>query len=295
MFRETAGMLFFGFAVAFCAMAAEGPAPGAGRIAGVIRPPGNALKVGVVERIPPELMKLNDQDRPGRYDPKTGEYAIENLVPNQSDGSPQKYDLFIETPEGRIEGVYLHVLNEEKLPTYDLNLATGQLATQRFDASRYFEEGQVITPEERDKVIRKKMRLDRLEKKIKDTLSLPSFNDTARVLAIHGTPERATVLLELMRKTAFYAEQGDQVIWRIETWPYEWMYDVWHKPNKGLRVWQRKRISADAFAKMGYVWAPALGGIEAKAGETTRLDYQIPEKFSDIPGHVREQSAGNTQ
>ena len=90
-----------------------------------------------------------------------------------------------------------------------------------------------------------------------------------------GAPEGPAVL----RKEKFYAEKGDQVIWRVESWPFVWMRDVWHKPRKGLRVWQRLRISAAEFARMGHVFDPALGGIEVKAGETTTLDYTLPAKL----------------
>jgi len=288
MLRKAGWLLLLVLGAAGSVVAAEAPAAGTARIAGVISPPGKATKVGVVDRIPAKLMQLCDKTIWGKYDPKTGEYAVENLSVVNDDDTPKRYDLVIETPEGRTEGVYLCVKGEEKLPTYDINFATKQLSTQRCDASQYFEEGQVVTPEERDQVIRKKLRIERLEKKIKDICSLSSFNDTAHVLYIHGTPERAAILIELMRKTAFYAEKGDEMIWRIETWPFEWQRDVWHKPNKGLRVWQRLRMPGSEFNKIAYVWAPALGGIEVKPGETTKVDYKLPEKFSDNPGHLRE-------
>jgi len=288
MLRKAGWLLLLVLGAAGFAMAADAPAAGTARIAGKITPPEKVLKVGVVDRIPAKLMQLCDKMIWAKYDAKTGEYAVENLSVVNDDDTPKRYDLVIETPEGRIEGVYLWVKGEEKLPTYDINLATKVLSTQRCDASQYFEEGQVVSPEERDKAIRKKLRIERLEEKLKKILTLSSFNDTAHVLYIHGTPERATILIELMRKTAFYAEKGDEMIWRIETWPFEWQRDVWHKPNKGLRVWQRLRLPGSEFAKLGYVWAPALGGIEVKAGETTKLDYKLPEKFSDNPGHPKE-------
>lgn len=258
-----------------------GEAAGAGRIAGVITPPGKATKVGVVERIPASIMKLNDKLHWGTVDPKTGEYVIGGLA-------PRKYDLVVESAGGRIEGVEIGVLGEENEPTYDLNLGTGELKVQRFDEKTLTEENEKLTPEERSKRLKQALRIDKLEDHLKKLLTVAQFTDTNRPLYVHGTPKRAAVLVELARKSAFYADKGGEVIWRIETWPYIWMSDVWHKPSKGLRVWQRLRLDGRAFAKMGYVYDPALGGIEVKAGETTKRDYALPEKLPASMGKVPE-------
>ena len=270
--------------MSLCALAllAVGTAQaGTGQIRGVIKPPGKALKVGVVERIPADIMKLNDKTHWGRLDRAKGEYIVDNLA-------PREYDLVIETPEGRIEGVKLHVRGEEKQATYNLNLGTGELQVERFDLSPYIEEGEILPPEKRDKLIRTKLRINKLLDRVTKTLKVARFMDTNRPLYVHGTRERAAILMELSRKTTFYAEKGDQVIWRVESWPFEWKYTVWHKPRKGLRVWQRLRISAGEFAKMGYVYDPALGGIEVKAGETTTLDVTLPDKLPASLGKVPE-------
>jgi len=268
-------------AVAWCAASLAGEAAGTGKIVGTITPPGKATKVGVAERFPATLMKLNDKLHWGKVDPKTGEYTIVGLA-------PQKYDLVVETAEGRIEGVVLEVLGEENEPTYDLNLGTGELKVQRFDIKPYLEEGQVLSPEEQNKLIRQKLRLAKLEDHLQKLMTVAQFMDTNRPLYVHGTPKRAVVLIELARKSAFYADKGGEVIWRIETWPYLWMNDVWHKPNKGLRVWQRLRLSGPEFAKMGYVYDPSLGGIEVKAGEATKRDCALPEKLPKSLGKVPE-------
>jgi hypothetical protein len=262
-------------------LAGEAAKSGPGRIEGVISPPGKALKVGVVERIPATIMKLQDKTHWGRLNRAKGEYVVDNLAPG-------RYDLVVETPEGRLEGVAVHVLGEETQATYDLNLGTGELSTQRLDLSQYTDDFEVLPAEERDKLIRRKLRVNKLLDRVKKTLKVSRFMDTNRALYVHGTRERAVVLMELSRKTKFYAEKGDQVIWRIETWPFEWKYTVWHKPNKGLRVWQRMRVPASEFARMGYVFVPALGGIEVKAGETTRFDYTLPAKLPASLGKVRE-------
>ncbi|HPD13891.1 MAG TPA: hypothetical protein PLE19_03030 [Planctomycetota bacterium] len=272
--------LCLGAALAACvALAAAGEATG--RIAGTLTPAGKALKVGAVERIPATIMKLMDRTHWGKVDPKTGEYSVEGLA-------PRKYDLAVETAEGRIEGVELRVLGEENEPTYDLNPGTGELKVQRFDEKQLAEEGEVLTPEERRRRLSKELRLDKLEDHLKKLLTVAQFMDTNRVLYIHGTPKRAVVLMELARKSAFYADKGGEVIWRIETYPYLWMGDVWHKPNKGLQVLQRLRLDGREFAKMGYVYDPALGGIEVKAGQTTKWDYTLPDKLPPSLGKVPE-------
>jgi len=221
-------------------------------------------------------------------DPKSGEYAVENLAPG-------KYDLFVETAQGRIEGVEIKVLGEENEPTFDLNLVTGELKVERFDIKPFLEENQVLTPEERDKLVRRKLRIDKLVEYAQKNLSVDRFEDTNRILLLHGTMKRAVGLVELSRLKAFYASGGNQAVWRIETWPYMWVNDVWHKPNKGARVWQRKRPPTEEFVKMGYVFDPALGGIEVKAGETAKLDYKLPDDFSKglgkVPGAKKQEPA----
>lgn len=252
---------------------------GTGRIQGTIAPPGRALKVGVVERIPADIMKLNDKTHWGTLDRAKGTYVVDNLA-------PREYDLVIETPGGRIEGVKLRVPGEETQATYDLNVATGELRVERFDFSPYIEEGEILPPEKRDKLLRTKLRIDKLVDRIQKTLKVARFMDTNRPLVVHGTREQAVVLMELSRTTTFYAETGDQIIWRIESWPFEWKYTVWHKPNKGLQVWQRLRVPMSQFSKMGYVFDPRLGGITVKAGETTALDVTLPEKLPGSFGKV---------
>ncbi|MBM4041687.1 MAG: hypothetical protein FJ290_24575 [Planctomycetes bacterium] len=264
------------------AAAAAVAGEGTGRIAGTLSPAGRAVKVGVVERIPAGIMKLNDKLHWGKVDPKTGEYAVEGLAPGKN------YDFVVETAEGRIEGVELKVLGEESQPTYDLNLGTGELKVQRFDEKGLGEEGEVVTPEERRKRISKALRIDKLEDHLKKLMTVAQFMDAPRPLYIHGTPQRAVVLVELRRTREFYADKGGEAIWRMETYPYIWMGDVWHKPNKGLRVLQRLRLDGRVFAKMGYVYDPALGGVEVKAGETTRLDCAVPEKLPESLGKVPE-------
>ena len=268
-------------AAAVVACAAVEAAAGTGRIEGVIKPPGKATKVGVVERIPADIMKLNDKTHWGKLDAATGKYVVDNLA-------PREYDLVIETPGGRIEGVVLRVPGEEDKPTYDLNLGTGELKVERFDFSPYIEEGEILPPEKRDKLLRTKLRIDKLIDKVTKTLKVARFMDTNRALVIHGTRDEAVVLMALSRKTTFYAEKGDQVIWRVETWPFQWKYTVWHKPRKGLTVWQRLRIPAADFKTMGYVYDPALGGITVKAGETTTFDVTLPETLPASLGKVPE-------
>lgn len=259
-----------------CAVAA---AAGTGRIVGTIGPPGKALRVGVVERVPPTIMKLLDKTHWGRLDTAKGTYVVDSLKPG-------KYDFVVETKEGRIEGVELKVRGEADQPTYDLEVATGKLTTERFDIEQYLEEGQVVSDEERGKIIRRKLRLAKLEDRVKKLLKVHRFMDKLRPIWIHGTRQRAVVLMELIRDRAFYASKGAEAIWRIESWPFVWMRDVWHKPRKGLRVWQRQRLRGDAWSRLGYVFDPRLGGIEVKAGQDTKFDVALPEKLPAGLGKV---------
>ena len=266
-------------AVACAAWPAEARGAGTGRIVGTITPAGQALRVGAVERIPATIMKLRDKRHWGTLDAAKGTYVIDNLAPGT-------FDLCIETKEGRIEGLVLKVLGEEKEATYDLEVATGKLSVQRFDVTRYTEEGQVLSPAERDKLIRRKLRIDKLLDYVRKLLKVARFMDVNRPLYVHGTRKRAVALMELVRGRQFYAGKEGETIWRAESWPFIWTYDVWHKPRKGLRVWQRKRMAGGEWARLGYVFDPRLGGIGVHRGKDTKVDYQLPPKLPASMGKV---------
>jgi len=51
-----------------------------------------------------------------------------------------------------------------------------------------------------------------------------------------------------------------------------------------------KRLDGREYARMGYVYDPALGAIAVTAGETTKLDYAVPEKLPASLGKVPEAS-----
>jgi hypothetical protein len=112
------------------------------------------------------------------------------------------------------------------------------------------------------------------------------FMDELRPLWVHGTRDRAVVLMDLRRVRQFYAGKAGEAIWRVESWPFQWMRDVWHKPRKGLRVWQRQRLKADAWATFGYTFDPRLGGIEVAAGKDTSFDVAVPARLPATLGKV---------
>ncbi|MBL7223443.1 MAG: hypothetical protein ISS72_06305 [Candidatus Brocadiae bacterium] len=259
------GLMSIVLAMGLCAAA---PA-GTGRVVGKLTPAGRAVRVGAVERVPPTIMKLLDKTHWGRLDEARGSYVVDNLKPGT-------YDLAVETKAGRIEGVVLRVRGEAGQAVYDLEPATGAIATQRFDIEQYLEEGQAVSDEERAKIIRTKLRVDKLIDRVTKLTKVSRFIDKVRPLWVHGTRQRAVVLVELTRDRAFYASKGGEAIWRVETWPFVWMSDVWHKPRKGLRVWQRLRLQGDAWSRLGYVFDPRLGGVEVVAGKDTTLDVAVP-------------------
>jgi len=252
---------------------------GTGRIVGTLTPPGRAVRVGVIERIPATLMKLQDKEHWGRLDAAKGTYVVDDLAPG-------KYDLAIETKGGRTDGIVLHLEGEEAKPTYDLEVATGKLTAQRFDIQPFLEENQVVDDKERDAIVRQQLRINKLMDYIGKLSTVQRFEDKVRPLWVHGTRDEAIVLMELTRDREFYASKQGEAIWRIETWPFQWVSGVWHKPRKGLRVWQRLRLQGDAWTKLGYVFDPRLGGIEVKAGKDTTVDHALPEKLPAGMGKV---------
>jgi len=92
---------------------------------------------------------------------------------------------------------------------------------------------------------------------------------TARPMIFRGDGRRATVLVSLLRDTAFHGRKGDEIIWRLETWYYE---DAWgHWERLGGTVIFRERVSLAAFGKRKRQFEPSLGGLEITPRTTAPL------------------------
>jgi hypothetical protein len=106
------------------------------------------------------------------------------------------------------------------------------------------------------------------QKAIKAIVEVPSFYNRSDILAVRGTHERATILVQLIRDKDFYNGSGE-IVWRVELWYFREEFGGWEKVAQQNRVLNRERFkSRDPFnaAVANMKWEPALGGLKIPAG-----------------------------
>lgn len=269
--KEMRAVIFVALASVVC---------GAG-ISGRILPPQKVRAVYAIKRIPPTMKKFRDQYFKGKFNPQTGEFEVE--LP--TDG---RYDLRIETSMGRIEGVDLSVPEEAREAVFDYVVGTKSFRVRNFDTSRYVEEGQVLTKEEKEELAKRHLRFDKLLKRLSSVLKVSRFMDKNIPLYVHGTRHYARVLIMQERERQFYADKGE-TIWRVEIWDFVWAGDVWDNPRKKKRVLVRERIPTPEYLKKVWVFDPTLGGIEIVGGmDVKEFNYQLPERLDSYMGKTAE-------
>ena len=211
-------------------------------IKGRLSPPGRVLKAWLWDRGP-------DTKVPLAVDPKTGDFEAAGLALGT-------WDLVIETPWGRIEGVDM----APKLSDYDA-LIPPEYRTEDIG----LEAGGKLSDEDLKAVRRHIYEVARHENKIRD-------------LRIEGAADRACVLVELVLDRDFVGRKGDEIVWRMEQWYYEKKYEAWTRFR--TRVLARHRVSKRVWATWGWQFEPALGGfnITDERAAPAVVRYTVPER-----------------
>jgi hypothetical protein len=141
-----------------------------------------------------------------------------------------RYDLVVDYPGVRLEGVNLHVRRSD------------------------FEEEQPMPEGGRERVVEIMKQLSK-------------FEDTFQVLAVDGNIQHAVVFVSKLRTRPFYESKPGEVIWRTEVWRFERLRpeepeDPWIKSPDALGVLHyRERLQKADFEKKSLVFDPALGGL----------------------------------
>jgi len=227
--------------------------PAARTIRGKLTPPDRVRKAFLWER-------SMDLRVPVAVDPKTGEFEVRGLRLGT-------YDLVIETPWGRLEGIDM----TPKVSDYDA-LVPPPYRTE--DLGRPAEGS--FADEDRKAVRRIICEVKRYENKIRD-------------LYLSGSADKAVALVELMMDGDFVGRKGDEITWRIELWYYEKNYDAW--TTFRMRCLYRFRISKAAWQTWGWQFEPALGGFDITVDrkEPATVDYTISDKPVPEKGLVGSQ------
>jgi hypothetical protein len=256
----------------------------AASISGVILPPGRAKGVQAFEREGAKLFTILNRYHKGTLDPKTGAFEI----PGLPDGT---YQLLLDCGDAKVEGVDLHIDDEEDGPVFDYVFKTKKLTVQRLDMSEHFDPDEVVAPARRDRIAGKLMGVPKLIEKLDSLKKVDRFCEHVRPLIAHGTKEKAFVLVEKARLRDFHSGKG-QAIYRVEVWPLEKAGAVWEKPNKGVRVLQRHRFTRKAdYDMFAAFFDPGLGGLKVLKGKSvTGIRTTIPKQWDDVLGKTRTQA-----
>jgi len=212
----------------------------AGQIQGRLTPPSRALSAFLWER-------ASDRCVPVTIDPETGTFEATDLPLGL-------WDLVVETPWGRLEGVDMTPILSE----YDI-LIPREFRTPDLGLPAQGE----FTDDDRQWIQRHVLEVKRYESRI-------------RILALRGTADVAVVLVELTQDEPFVGEKGDEVTWRVEKWVYEKKYGGWAQFR--TRVLHRRRVPKAEWETWGWQFEPALGGfaITADRTEPVTMEFEIP-------------------
>jgi hypothetical protein len=104
---------------------------------------------------------------------------------------------------------------------------------------------------------------------------IKTFTNKNTMLHLVGNADRAVALVELVRDTDFHARKGDEIIWRIEVWFFEFQAGGWAKVQQQNRVVERERFkSAEAFEahRRPLTWIGIEAGLQIQQGRDATLD-----------------------
>lgn len=197
--------------------------------------------------------------QPTSFDRRTGVFLLENLP------GDARYDLRLVLTEGAvIEGI-------------DLDWAEARLV-RLADQRR----GQLGMPGRPAGAFTAQDAASLLEY-VRD---LEDFADARRVLYVRGHGDTATLLVELIRTETFYAEQGDQVIWRMELWYLTRDGGGWQRQPNTERVLERHRVPAQQWRSRTLVYDPALSVYLDVNGRADPVAYTLPGTLDPARGRV---------
>lgn len=222
--------------------------PGAGfTITGRLTPPERVKRVRLIDREDP----ANAATRQARvftaaFDRTTGRFVAEGLPRGY-------YDLMIETPEGRIDGVNLRDIPDP------LDLAPARPPAGPITGK----DVQWIN----DFVLKMRM-----------------FENRKRVLYVNGDAGRAKALVEKIRdEPTTLPSAAPQVFWRMEVWEFRKQYGGWVRTK--WMVLYRDRLAAAEFRARNWMFEPDLGGLPAQPAYVTDIgDYAMPARFDPAKG-----------
>jgi hypothetical protein len=111
--------------------------------------------------------------------------------------------------------------------------------------------------------------------------ALRTHENKVAALYLAGDDKQVRVLMQLVRDrpTSYDGEAGYPVATiRHEVWQYTYRYGTWSR-EKATKILDRLLLPEAELRRWTWVWAPRLGGIEVRGGNTVRVVYDFPRRF----------------
>ena len=227
--------------------------PRKGGITGAVTPAAKVASLDAVSRVTGKAYPADSFDR------TSGKFAFKNLPGDAT------YDLRIGTTGGRtLEGIDLDFVDHRMLRLSDLRRKQLGLPAE---AQREFTKDDVAAM------------LDYVRE-------LKDFCDTRRVLYVRGHGKRATALVEMIRARDYYDRKGNEIVWRIELWYFEYRYGGWERVANQERVLHRKRIPHSQWSAISLEYYDALSAHIEPNGHCKPVEFCIPDKPDVSRGRV---------
>jgi hypothetical protein len=109
---------------------------------------------------------------------------------------------------------------------------------------------------------------------------IKGFENKRKMLAMRGDHDRAVVLAELIRDSAFHSDKGGEIIWRVELWYFQNQHGGWEKVPQQNKVLRRERFtSREQFEKEAQClrWIPMNGPIRIEKDERRTIALAEPQ------------------
>jgi len=229
------------------------PAPKAGDVTGTIAPADKVASISAVSRVTGQAYA------PQAFDRTTGGFRFAGLPGDAT------YDVCLRTNDGRrLEGIDLDFVDHRMIRLAELRRKQLGLPAEKPHA----------------------FNADDVQEMLKYVRDLKDFCTTRRAIYVRGHGPRATMLVELIRAEDYFARKGDEIIWRIELWYFEYRYGGWDRLANQERILHRTRTPYGQWSQTNVEYFDTLSAHVSPTGYSEAVRFEIPDKPDPSRGRV---------
>lgn len=106
---------------------------------------------------------------------------------------------------------------------------------------------------------------------------IKAFTNKNTIIQLSGNADRAVALVELIRDTDWHDRKGQEVLWRIEVWYFEYQAGGWAKVQQQNRVIERHRIASPEaldVKRKPFIWRGIETGLRVEKGKDSVVKVQ---------------------